>query len=113
MLDGTYFFECRCGSSEHTLRFVLDKDKTDPCIHTEVYLNLWERWYKRVWVALKYVFGYRCAYGHWDCWMLDGEDAGKLRDMVDDFAKYVKDNNLGTTSCRSKKDENEAKTEER
>jgi hypothetical protein len=33
--------------------------------------------------------------------MLDAGDAGKLRDMVDDFVEYVEDNKLGTTSCRN------------
>jgi len=26
MLDGTHYFECACGSDEHTIRFTLDKE---------------------------------------------------------------------------------------
>ncbi len=83
MLDGTYFFECNCGSKEHTLRFVLDKDEHE--IYVSIFLNQWRPFYKRIWVALKYVFGYKSKYGHWDNWTLCEDDAGKLREMVDDF----------------------------
>lgn len=37
MLDGSYFFECKCGSDEHTLRFILDRE--DNCIYTTIFLN--------------------------------------------------------------------------
>jgi hypothetical protein len=85
MLDGTHYFECKCGSSEHTLRFVLDKDPTDPGIHTEIYLNQWRPWWKQAWIGLKYMFGYPCRYGHWDCWILSDDDAKRLRDMCDEY----------------------------
>jgi hypothetical protein len=87
MLDGTEFYECDCGSDEHTLRFILDLDKRetknpDPMIYTNVYLNNWEHWYKRVWTAIKYVFGYKCKYGHWDCFILRYEDADRMIAML-------------------------------
>ena len=84
MLDGTYFFECDCGSHEHTLRFTLNKDPGDACIYTSVFLNDWQTWYQRLWVAIKYAFGYKCKYGHWDTWALREEDAKVLRAMLDD-----------------------------
>lgn len=83
MLDDTYYFECDCGSSEHTIRFTLDKE--DPTIYTSVFLNQYRSLWERVWVALKYVFGYKCRYGHWDCWSMRDSDARKLRDMCDDY----------------------------
>lgn len=86
MLDGTHYFDCQCGSSEHTLRFIVDIESTphgDPELYTEVYLNQYRRWYKRLWVAIKYLFGYHCRYGHWDCWILNPDDAQRLKDMCD------------------------------
>lgn len=83
MLDGSYFFECRCYTEEHTLRFTLDKK--DHEIYTSVFLNDWMPLYKKIWTAIKYVFGYKCRYGHWDCWIMQAEDAKRLRDMLDDF----------------------------
>jgi hypothetical protein len=80
MLDGTEFFECRCGSDEHTLRFILDVD--DNCFYTTVYLNSYKTWYRRLWVALKYLFGYKCKYGHWDCWILSADDVPRIIAML-------------------------------
>lgn len=85
MLDGTHYLECACDSDEHTLRFTLDKD--DGEIFTSVYLNQWLPWYKRVWRALRYVFGYRCKYGHWDCTIINREGARKLRAILDEFER--------------------------
>jgi len=83
MLDGTHYFECKCGSSEHTLRFVLDKD--DKEIYTEVYLNQWRSFPKRLWLGIKYIFGYKCRYGNWDCWELHENDIERLRDMCNEL----------------------------
>ncbi len=81
MLDGTEYFECDCGAVEHTLRFVINKE--DGEIYTEIYLNQHRSWYKRVWVAIKYVFGYTSRYGHWDCWTLHGKDVARLKRMCE------------------------------
>ena len=83
MLDGTHFFECECGSDEHTLRFTLDKEDGD--IHTSIFLNQYRPWWKRIYVAIRYVLGYNCKYGHWDNWILNRDDACRLRDMCDEF----------------------------
>lgn len=89
MLDGSYFFECKCGSDEHTLRFVLDK--TDREIYTSIFLNNHFNIFKRIIVAIKYIFGYKCSYGHWDCWIMRDEDTQKLSDMLDDFESCRED----------------------
>lgn len=83
MLDGSHYFECQCGGAEHTLRFVLNKE--DDELYTSIFLNDWQRWYKRLWVAVKYVFGYKCKYGHWDCWILRRDDAERLHSMLYEF----------------------------
>ena len=81
MLDGTEFFECACGGDEHTLRFIVDtKDKE---LYASVYLNNYRSIWQRVWVAVKYVFGYKCKYGHWDNWILNPEDAVRLKQMLE------------------------------
>ena len=63
MLDGTEFFECQCGGAQDTLRFILDFDSycdgsNEPEIYTEIYIQKFE-WYERIWVAIKYIFGYK------------------------------------------------------
>ena len=92
MLDGTYFFECQCGSDEHTMRFTLDVSEEDPTIYTSVFLNEWS-FMKRIWIGIKYIFGYKCIYGHWDNWLMCDEDAKRLRDMCNNYLTRQKPNN--------------------
>jgi hypothetical protein len=77
----TEFFECACHSDEHTLKFSYDPDSVE--IYSSVFLHQYRNIFKRLWVALKYVFGYRCKYGHWDCFIMRPEDASRLRSLLD------------------------------
>ena len=73
------FFECSCFSDEHTLKFTYDEE--DNHLYTSVFLS--ERTFlKRVWFAVKYIFGYKCKYGHWDCFLLKEEDKERLINVV-------------------------------
>jgi len=85
MLDGTEYFECACGSSEHTLRFILNKE--DKEIYTDIYLNQWRPIYKRIWVGIKYIFGYKSKYGEWDSWILRPEDTKRLIALLNKLHK--------------------------
>jgi len=91
MLDDSYFFECKCGSDEHTLRFVLDKEDRE--IYTSIFLNNYMNIFKRIFVAIKYIFGYKCKYGHWDCWIMRDEDIQRLSDMLDNYKSIIKEQN--------------------
>ena len=81
MLDGTEFFECACHSDEHTLRFTLSLDD-DPEIYTSVFLGDYPRGWRRIWTGLKYLFGYKCKFGHWDCFIMKPEDAMRLQGLL-------------------------------
>lgn len=87
MLDGELFVSCDCGSPEHTLRFILDLE--GQMIHTEVYLNNYNNVFKRMWIALKYVFGYTSKYGHFDCTVMDVETASQLIQMINMLRRNV------------------------
>ena len=84
----TEFFECACHSDEHTLKFNLDtmpSHEDAPEIYTSIFLCDWQPWYKRVWVAIKYAFGYKSKYGHWDTWLLKACDVDRLEAMLNKF----------------------------
>jgi hypothetical protein len=89
MSDGSEFFECSCYSDEHTLRIMLDDDPDYPELYTSVFLNNYNTgflgFFKRVWIAIKYVFGYKSKYGHWDCFNLRRGDADRLIATVEKF----------------------------
>jgi hypothetical protein len=85
---GTEHFECQCHSDEHTLRFTLDTEPAldeAPEIYTSVFLGLWEPWWKRIWIGIKYVFGYTSKYGHFDCWTMKPEDVDRMLEMLHKF----------------------------
>ena len=83
MLDGTHWFECQCGSSEHTLTFIIDKK--DPELYCTLFLSRYLGFFNRLWVAFKYVVGMKAKNGHWDYWMLQRKDAENLRNLVDEY----------------------------
>jgi hypothetical protein len=83
------YFECACHSPEHTLRFSWDDE--DNCFYTEVFLNNYYRFFKRLWVAIKYVCGYKCRYGHFDCFILQEKDAEKLTQLLSKLQDQKKD----------------------
>jgi hypothetical protein len=84
-MENNHFLICSCNSSEHTLRFMYDKGENE--IYTEVYLNQHNNLFKRLLVAVKYVFGYTSKYGHFDCTILNKQSARKLNFFLRDFLK--------------------------
>lgn len=71
----THYFDCACHLSEHTLRFVYDPEYNE--LYSEVYLTK-DRFFTRVWHAIKHIFGYQCRYGSFGCWTMDDDDAERL-----------------------------------
>src|SRR5574337_647269 len=72
---------CACFSDEHTLHFDYDEEYGDlvVSVHLRTYRNI----FKRIWVAIKYVFGYRCKYGEWDETIIRWEDIPKLQKLLE------------------------------
>jgi len=84
----TEHFECQCSSDEHTLKFTLDEttgDFDDLEIWTSVFLNQYRPWWKRLWVAVRYIFGYKSRYGDWDCFIMRGEDIDRMMKMLQKY----------------------------
>jgi hypothetical protein len=90
MLDGTYYFECQCYFHEHTIRFVLDKGDKDwaPEIYVSIFLE-GRGFFRRAWLAVKYIFGCKTRYGHFGNWVLDEDDLGKMEKMIQDYKTYL------------------------
>lgn len=84
----TEYFTCQCYSCEHTLRFDIDLED-DPHVYTSVYLNQYRNVFKRIWIAIKYIFGYKCNYGHWDCFELKTEDMDRLIGILKECKEVI------------------------
>ena len=75
------YYTCECFSPEHTLRFDLDEE--DGTLWSSVHLSYGSRFHQRVWKAIKYVFGYKSKYGHFDCFDLQEEDIPRLKKLLE------------------------------
>ena len=74
---------CNCGSPDHIVRFAYDSDmESDEVCWIEVQLRQWRSVWKRIYVAIRYILGYECRYGHWDCTTIDLTEAHKLHDFL-------------------------------
>jgi hypothetical protein len=94
-IDRTEIWLCDCGSPDHQIVFQLsdwgqdpntaEKIPADNLICTmSVYLNDRPFW-QRLWMSIKYVFGYKSRYGHWDSFIVDFDTATK---MIEGMERY-------------------------
>lgn len=86
-----HFVVCSCNSSEHTLRFVYDKEHDE--MYIEVQLIHHTSFLKRVVAAIKYIFGHTSRYGVWDCTLIDKKEAIKLKHFINRYAQEKKHGN--------------------
>lgn len=74
-------FICECNNTEHQLIFSYFLD--DKEVYVSVHLIPEHNILKRIWVAIKYIFGYRSIYGHFDEFIFKDSDADRLQKVVD------------------------------
>lgn len=93
-----HYYDCSCHSSDHTLRFTLHEEHMgdEPALYSDVQLCQYRPWYARIWPAIKYVFGYECRYGHWDCFLFEKETAIRMRDLLNRYLKMLEEHEAKT-----------------
>lgn len=74
-------FVCSCNSVEHQL--VMSYFMDDKEVYCSVHLKPESNVLKRIWKAVKYVFGHRSVYGDFDEFIFKPEDADSLQQIVD------------------------------
>lgn len=79
MASQTEFFECVCTADEHN----------SIELYTPVFLNQYRGFFGRLWIAVKYLFGYKCKYGHWDCTVLRSEDIDRLMALLQKYKQLL------------------------
>lgn len=75
-MDNQKIFICECGSYCHQTIFWYDK--TDKQLNFTTHLITYRNFFKRLWVAIRYVFGYKSNYGDWDTFLFKPLDEAKL-----------------------------------
>jgi hypothetical protein len=95
-------FLCNCMSPEHQMifslydwgagvqeRFLEDDPAENITCTLSIYLQDKSFW-RRVWTAIRYVFGYRSKYGNWDCISIDYETAGRMIKGMEQYQELVR-----------------------
>lgn len=77
------YFECSCGDMDHILRMCYFKDELDT-MYVDVHLRQ-KIWYRRLWQAIKYVFGHRSTFGDFDEFLWNKKEATRVRSLLDKF----------------------------
>lgn len=73
-------FICKCYNTEHQLIFSYFTDEKE--VYVSVHLIPEYKIFRRIWKAIKYIFGHRSIYGHFDEFIFKPEDADKLQSIV-------------------------------
>ena len=73
-------FICKCYNTEHQLIFSYFTDEKE--VYVSVHLIPEYKIFRRIWKAIKYIFGHRSIYGHFDEFIFKSEDADKLQSIV-------------------------------
>jgi hypothetical protein len=85
MEDKVLHLDCECNSPEHITRYSLWYwgDDVPPELLVEVQAGHYLPWYKRIVVAIKYIFGYEGV--KWHDAYFKRTDIDKLQKMLDDY----------------------------
>lgn len=95
---------CKCESVEHQIIFsYFPEDEDERVVYMSVHLSPMYGFFKRIWVALKYIFGYRSMYGHFDDIIIGQKDSHKLVKIL----KYL-DPDVFKNCTQESKDDSDA-----
>ena len=82
-MERNELFICSCNSVEHQLIFSYFDDEIGGDVYCAVHLNPERNVFKRLWNAIKYVFGHRSIYGDFDEFIFKTSDADRLEKVVE------------------------------
>ncbi|MEI7475701.1 MAG: hypothetical protein WCK67_13080 [bacterium] len=80
-------FECRCHTSDHIYKFEIDEDGL---VYLFVQMNKHENFFKRLIVAIKYLFKINKNDSYWTDIVIDEKDTDKLIEMLNLSKERVK-----------------------
>ena len=86
------FYICDCESAEHQfiLGYFPDDEPHEKSLYLTPHLVTYDNILKRIWIAIKYVFGYRCKFGHWDEVIIAPNEAERIKLFIDGFLSCEK-----------------------
>lgn len=81
----TEYYECQCHSPDHTFSWTWWHDDNDS-LNMNIHLSN-GTFFKRLKDGVKYIFGYRCLYGHFDETLINRDTAKRMVVMLNKFIK--------------------------
>ena len=82
-------YVCDCGDVSH--QFIIswypDDEDWNDLLYFQVHLNQSNGFWKRLWDAIKYVFGFKCRFGAFDEILVNKHDAKRLKNSLEKFIK--------------------------
>lgn len=86
--DTSEIFVCDCSDVSHNIIFQLWEWGDDPpelCVH--VNLSDYPGFWKRLWLGVRYIFGYKSKYGQYDVMTIRPEDVPRMKKLLENFAE--------------------------
>lgn len=71
---------CDCNSSEHQI--IIHKDSDENTVYCHIHL-VKRRFWKRFILGIKYIFGYKCKFGHWDEFIFKPEHSQQIQNLLE------------------------------
>lgn len=84
-LNNTKVLPCPCNHPEHHIIYSMLDDEPEVYLHVQLING---KWYERVWKGLKYIFGYKCRFGHFDEFILSDENYDHVKAMIAHIDKF-------------------------
>lgn len=75
----TKVIKCSCYSPEHYILVTFNKEEK------EVYFNYFletQKWYKRILIGIKYIFGFRSKFGHFGEIIIDEKNTKVFKKII-------------------------------
>lgn len=82
-MDKQELFICACNSVEHQLVISYFTDERGGDVYCCIHLKPESNIFKRIWKAVKYIFGHRSIYGDFDEFIFKPGDTDKLQQVLD------------------------------
>lgn len=76
------YIECECTDIAHLVRITVDPSDDWSKLRIEVTLNRYRGFWSRLWLAVRYVFGYQSQYGAYSETLVSEGQANKIIDAI-------------------------------
>ena len=82
---------CECHTPEHTLYLTLHypHKEEEADLFVTYFLDSDIGFWKRFLTGIKYIFGYKCAYGHFGSTIITTQYAAEIKDVVDEYLRLL------------------------